>query len=109
MNGDPLTRLLALRTTSPRRVVGLISGTSADGIDAALVEIEGAGDTTRARLVDFRTRPFEAGLRASILGLKDAHADELLRVHYQLGEEFAEAARRRLAAHGDNLRAALEE
>ena len=97
MSGDPLTRFLELRTASPRRIVGLISGTSADGIDAALVEIEGAGDTTVARLLDFRTRPFEPGLRARILGLKDARADELLRVHYELGEEFAEAA---LAGHG---------
>ena len=92
MNGDPLAQFLALRSTSPRRVVGLISGTSADGIDAALVEIDGAGDTTRARLLEFRTRPFDPALRARILGLKDARADELLRVHFQLGEEFAEAA-----------------
>jgi anhydro-N-acetylmuramic acid kinase len=89
---DPLARLLALRTVSPRRVVGLISGTSADGIDTALVEVEGAGETTRARLVDFRTRPFDDALRARVLGLGEARADELLRVHYRLGEEFARAA-----------------
>ena len=34
MSADPLARLLALRTVSPRRVVGLISGTSADGFKA---------------------------------------------------------------------------
>jgi anhydro-N-acetylmuramic acid kinase len=92
VNGDPLARLLALRMVSPRRVVGLISGTSADGIDAALVEIDGAGDTTRARLLGFQTRPFDPALRARILALGDARADELLRCHYWLGEEFAEAA-----------------
>lgn len=92
MNVDPLARLLALRTVSPRRVVGLISGTSADGIDTALVELEGAGEATRARLVDFRTRPFDAALRARVLALGEARADELLRVHYRLGEEFARAA-----------------
>jgi anhydro-N-acetylmuramic acid kinase len=92
VSGDPLGRFLALRTTSPRRVVGLISGTSADGIDAALVEIEGAGETTRARLLGFRTRPFDPELRGRIVGLKDARAEELLRVHYRLGEEFAQAA-----------------
>jgi anhydro-N-acetylmuramic acid kinase len=89
---DPLARLLALRTVSPRRVVGLISGTSADGIDAALVELEGAGETTRARLLDFRTRPFDRDLRTRVLALGEAPADELLRVHYRLGEEFAQAA-----------------
>jgi anhydro-N-acetylmuramic acid kinase len=90
--GDPLTRLLALRTVDPRRVVGLISGTSADGIDTALVELSGAGETTRARLVDFRTRPFDVALRSRVLALKDARAEDLLRVHYRLGEEFARAA-----------------
>jgi anhydro-N-acetylmuramic acid kinase len=89
---DPLAGVLALRTISPRRMVGLISGTSADGIDAALVEVDGAGETTRVRLLDFRTRPFESDLRARVLALKDARADELLRIHYHLGEEFARAA-----------------
>jgi anhydro-N-acetylmuramic acid kinase len=92
VNGDPLARFLALRTVSPRHVVGLISGTSADGIDAALVEIDGAGDATRVRLLDFRMRQYDPDLRARVLGLKDARADELLRVHYRLGEEFAAAA-----------------
>ncbi len=104
MNGDPLARLLALRMVSPRRVVGLISGTSADGIDAALVEIEGAGDTTQARLLGFRTRPFDPALRIRILALGDARADELLRVHYRLGDEFAEAALEVIGeAGGDGL------
>jgi anhydro-N-acetylmuramic acid kinase len=89
---DPLARLLALRTVSPRHVVGLISGTSADGIDAALVELDGAGETTRARVLDFRTIPFEPDLRARVLALKEARAEELLRVHFRLGEEFARAA-----------------
>ncbi len=89
---DPLARLLALRTVSPRRVVGLISGTSADGIDAALVELDGAGEATRARVLDFRTLPFDPDLRARVLALKEARAEELLRVHVRLGEEFARAA-----------------
>jgi anhydro-N-acetylmuramic acid kinase len=92
VDGDPLARLLALRTVTPRRVVGLISGTSADGIDAALVELEGAGEMTRARLLRYRTRPFDPELRARIVALKDARADEILRLHFRLGEEFAEAA-----------------
>ncbi len=92
MSDDPLTRFLALRTVSPRRVIGLISGTSADGIDVALVELEGAGETTRARLLDFRTRPYDPALRTRVLALKDARADELLRCHYRLGMEFARAS-----------------
>jgi anhydro-N-acetylmuramic acid kinase len=92
VGGDPLARLLALRAVSPRRVIGLISGTSADAIDAALVEVDGAGETTRARLLDFRPRPIDPDLRARVLALGEARAEELLRVHYRLGEEFAQAA-----------------
>jgi anhydro-N-acetylmuramic acid kinase len=104
VSDDPLTRFLALRTVSPRRVVGLISGTSADAIDVALVELEGAGETTRASLLDFRTRLYDPQLRDRVLALKDARADELLRVHYRLGEEFAQAALEMIeAARGKGL------
>ena len=92
MRDDPLARFVALRSVSPRHVVGLISGTSADGIDAALVAIDGAGETTRLRVLDFRTLPYDPELRARVLALKEASAEELLRVHFRLGEEFARAA-----------------
>jgi anhydro-N-acetylmuramic acid kinase len=92
VTADPVARLLDLRARPRRHVVGLISGTSADGIDAALVAIDGAGESTRARLLDFRTRPFAPALRSRVLGLGDARAQELLDVHYLLGEEFARAA-----------------
>jgi anhydro-N-acetylmuramic acid kinase len=92
VGADPLARFLALRAASPRRIVGLMSGTSADGIDAALVEVEGAGETTRVRVLDFRTRSFDPELRVRVLALGQAAVDELLAVHYELGEEFARAA-----------------
>jgi anhydro-N-acetylmuramic acid kinase len=89
---DPLSRLLTLREIEPRRVVGLISGTSADGVDAALVELRGSGPSTEARLLDFRSRPYPPALRARVVALGEATAEELLSVHYALGEEFAGAA-----------------
>ncbi len=117
MAADPLAALLALREVAPRRIVGLMSGTSADGVDAALVEVEGAGEATRVRLVAFLTRPYAPALRTRVLGLGEAGAAELLDLHYRLGEEFAcaalaviEPARRRGAAvhlvgsHGQTAR-----
>jgi anhydro-N-acetylmuramic acid kinase len=89
---DPLAAFLALREVSPRRIVGLMSGTSADGIDAALVEVDGAGTGTRARLVGFLTRPWEPALRARVLAAGEASAAELLDLHYRVGHAFAEAA-----------------
>jgi anhydro-N-acetylmuramic acid kinase len=47
--------------------LGLMSGTSLDGMDAALVEIEGTGISTRIRCLDFRTRPYDGDIRKVLM------------------------------------------
>lgn len=89
---DRLAELLALREKPVRRVVGLLSGTSADGADAALVEIEGSGEATRARLVAYESHPFPSALRERLLSAQNAHASELSELDFLLGAAFAEAA-----------------
>jgi anhydro-N-acetylmuramic acid kinase len=95
MSSHPIVRLLA---TDPKRVIGLMSGTSLDGIDAALVEIAGHGTNARARLVRFATTPFPPGLRESIEKLLDPDAQnlhgaaELSSLNFRLGAAFGEAA-----------------
>jgi anhydro-N-acetylmuramic acid kinase len=49
-----------------RRIIGLMSGTSLDGLDVALCDIEGAGPTTRLTLEAFRTVPYDDRLRADV-------------------------------------------
>jgi len=75
-------------------VIGLMSGTSADGVDAALVEIEGAPPDLRVREVALLTQPYDEGTRAAILDLcrPDAPLVALGRVHVLLGHRLAEAA-----------------
>ncbi len=51
------------------RVIGLMSGTSVDGIDAALVEVSGQGYAIAARLVKGITHPYSADVRSRILAL----------------------------------------
>ena len=51
--------------------IGLMSGTSVDGIDAALVKISGTGLSTKVGLVSFITLPFSEEVRAHILSLAD--------------------------------------
>lgn len=77
------------------RVLGLMSGTSADGIDVALVRISGQPPKLNARLENFLTVPYPAGVRSAILRLASgvaAGAGELSQMNFLLGELFAEAA-----------------
>jgi anhydro-N-acetylmuramic acid kinase len=50
-----LNQLLRLQQKSPKKVIGLMSGTSADGIDACLVEISGNGIHTKTNIMAFET------------------------------------------------------
>lgn len=90
---DPLAALVGLRELPVRLVIGLLSGTSADGTDAALCEIRGAGETTALTLLAFLTTPFPRLLRERLYTLAEADASELCEVDVLLGESFAEAAR----------------
>jgi anhydro-N-acetylmuramic acid kinase len=96
---DPL---LALREKGSRRIVGLMSGTSADGIDAALIEVEGCGPGTRVKLLAFETSPMEDELRRGVFELfgPAATLDVLCQVNFALGEAFAQAALQVIRAAG---------
>jgi anhydro-N-acetylmuramic acid kinase len=102
-SSDPLARLLDLRARPRRRIIGLLSGTSADGTDAALCEIEGAGEDTRLVSSTFLTIPFERQLRERIFRLAQADATELCDVDVLLGEAFAAAAREVCVAAGVSI------
>ncbi|MCE9635676.1 MAG: anhydro-N-acetylmuramic acid kinase [Planctomycetes bacterium] len=85
-------RIDAARAKPARLVVGLISGTSADGIDAVLSEIRGSGRGTIATTLAFRTVPYPDDVRAAVLGLRDLSATDVCRWNMLLGERFAEVA-----------------
>jgi len=80
----------AYRQLRTARVVGLISGTSADAIDAALVQIEGSS----MKLLRFHSHPFPAEVRQLLFDLFEDRATvrQVARAHFVLGELFAEAA-----------------
>jgi anhydro-N-acetylmuramic acid kinase len=76
-------------TELPSLAIGLMSGTSLDGMDAALVRLEGP---THATLLEFVTRPYSAAERAQIRGaLNGSGAASLARLHVQLAEWASEA------------------
>lgn len=79
------------------RVAGLISGTSADGIDVAIADI---GEEIRA--IASGTVPYPAEVRRRILAVSNAHTHtaEIARLDFLLGELFAEALTEVCAAGG---------
>jgi anhydro-N-acetylmuramic acid kinase len=97
---DPLSRLLALRERPRRIVIGLLSGTSADGTDAALCEIAGHGENTGLVARAFVTTPFPRPLRERIYRVSQADGAELTDLDVLLAESFAEAAHAVAAAAG---------
>ena len=77
-------------------VIGLNSGTSADGIDAVLVRIAGIGAGTRIEQRAFLRVPYPCGLREHILANSvpgSSSVDEVCRLNALLAELFADAAR----------------
>jgi anhydro-N-acetylmuramic acid kinase len=76
-------------TERPTLAIGLMSGTSLDGMDAALVRLEGP---THATLLEFVTRPYTDGERSRLRSaLNGATAASLARLHVELAEWAAEA------------------
>ena len=89
-----MKRALFHDDASPRLAIGLMSGTSADGIDAALVEISGCSTDTRVRLLSFLTLPFSDAARARILRVAAGDfggTEELCLLNFYLGELSADA------------------
>jgi anhydro-N-acetylmuramic acid kinase len=81
--------------TKPMLVLGLMSGTSADGIDIALASISGAPPHLHAKLLGHTSNKFPTALRKEILRVAEQHpitAGELSQLNFRLGEAFAEAA-----------------
>ena len=75
--------------------MGLISGTSADGIDAALVRLTGPPDQVRIRLLEFTTIAYPPAIRRRVLRLAGGEpipVGEVSNLNFLLGDLFAEAA-----------------
>jgi anhydro-N-acetylmuramic acid kinase len=76
-------------------VVGLMSGTSVDGVDAAVVDVTCADGVLRVRVLGYAESPIDEHLRQRIFTLfspEQSRIDEVCEVNVLLGEAFAGAA-----------------
>ena len=79
-----------LRNKSVRYGVGLMSGTSCDGIDAALVRIKGTGPDIQVKFLQLHSFPYPDALREMLLRSNWSAKDVCL-LNFAMGECFAEA------------------
>ena len=78
-----------------RRVVGMMSGTSVDGVDAALVEIGQHDGSLQIKLLAFENNPYPEAVREQIFALfrpETATVDKVGAMNVILGQIYAQAA-----------------
>jgi anhydro-N-acetylmuramic acid kinase len=76
-----------------RLVVGLMSGTSMDGVDAVLVRIKGHGLETKIEVINFICLPYEPSLLRRLEGvISKGSTSEVSDLNFLVGEAFSEAA-----------------
>ncbi|MEO9137206.1 MAG: anhydro-N-acetylmuramic acid kinase, partial [Casimicrobiaceae bacterium] len=79
------------------RVIGLMSGTSLDGIDAAAIDVERHGDRLDITLLGHSTTPYNAELRAALeaaLPPKQGSTRDVCVLNARIADAFADAASR---------------
>jgi anhydro-N-acetylmuramic acid kinase len=75
------------------KVIGLMSGTSADGVDAAVIDIRGTGHNLSIKPLAFRTYSYPKSFRARLLAaIAGGGVGDLCHMNAALGEWFARAA-----------------
>jgi anhydro-N-acetylmuramic acid kinase len=95
--------LLDLSAKKRLRVAGLMSGTSADGVDVAIVDI----DSRSTRLVTFAMYPYPATIRKAIFSLFDpatSTVDQICHYNFVLGHIFADAVIKLCDSSGISLK-----
>ena len=92
--------LRTLLRPGPRVVAGVMSGTSLDGVDAAVVRLDGTGDGLAVETLGFESRPYAGPLRDALAACAEAATSDVRLVsqlHARLGGVFADVVRAALA------------
>lgn len=90
--GPGIRRLIEVAEKPTRTIVGLMSGTSVDGIDAVLVRVSGQFTNTRVETLKFITVPFTEVVKEQIHDAFEGDPAQLCELNFVLGEAFADAA-----------------
>ena len=98
---EPSALLAEYAATSPRLLVGLMSGTSADAVTAAAVRLSGCVPDVSVEVVASLQHALPTSLRAAALAPDELRTPEITRLNIRFGEVFAEAALAVIEAVGE--------
>jgi anhydro-N-acetylmuramic acid kinase len=90
----------------PMIVAGVMSGTSADGVDVALCRIAPGPDSPRIKLLGLASFPYPKGIRAEalrVMGGAPVPAAEMSRLNWRLGEIYADCVDKAAAKFAVNV------
>lgn len=89
-----MERLVRLLNTDEKYVIGIMSGTSVDGIDVGLVKIKGHGLKSSVELIAFENYPFSNEVREQIFRLfelESSNVKDISQMNFLLGELYTQA------------------
>ncbi|MBT8401877.1 MAG: anhydro-N-acetylmuramic acid kinase [Rhodothermia bacterium] len=96
-------KLKRLQRKTDRLVAGMISGTSADGVDCAITRVTGTGSQIGIEVLSFVSIPYPDELRAAVLRNSDestSSVKELSQINFRIAVEFAATVRKGCAKAG---------
>ena len=88
-----LARLSAIAASSSRMIIGLMSGTSLDGLDIALCEFSGSGTDTQVKVLHFTTVPYDQSFKEELKSISfksQVSLQRLTLLHAAIGRRSAE-------------------
>jgi len=92
---DSIKQIIKYVEKSERIIIGLHSGTSTDGVEAAIVKVRGSYLTAKANLIEHLSYEYSSEIREKLFELyfkKNATVEKLCQANVLLGELFSKAA-----------------
>ncbi|GAB6281630.1 MAG: anhydro-N-acetylmuramic acid kinase AnmK [Ignavibacterium sp.] len=94
-----IEQLLKIKQKKTKYIIGLISGTSLDGVDAVLIKVSRNGINTKFKELGFITYPFPSGMKKLILKnaeYKSGNVTDICRLNFLIALVYVDAIKRLL-------------